>query len=294
MKRHIQEPGVRKWSGNDLLELQSEPLRIADGFFSQWGDCVICGCAVSAGTLGAGLASIGGLTLPVSETEVRVWPVFLVADEEHIQREYADDVVRDIAVSRFAKVVQTRPEEGTPYVEIAEDGTPGFFEKLRAAWLTELKAAVTDLRGKVRNNTDGLTALAQVLDGHTAKLSGIESLITSLQQADLLLADDITDLEAADITHEGRIGSLENKMPREIDHIPGVNDSGYAIGQEVWFTGTDGNKTFYKCHDNTAGAAVWRESGEGSGGGSHSGAVFLAGTTNINEATVLIKQGYID
>lgn len=44
MKRHVQEPGVRKWSGNDLLELQGEGLTIADGFFSQYGNCVICGC----------------------------------------------------------------------------------------------------------------------------------------------------------------------------------------------------------------------------------------------------------
>ena len=66
MKRHVQYQGIRKWSGDDLLELQSEPLRVIDSFFAQWGNCVICGCAVSGNSIGAGLASIGGLTLPLA------------------------------------------------------------------------------------------------------------------------------------------------------------------------------------------------------------------------------------
>lgn len=27
MKRHIQQPGVRQWAGEDLIELQAEPLK---------------------------------------------------------------------------------------------------------------------------------------------------------------------------------------------------------------------------------------------------------------------------
>ena len=37
MKRHVQFPGIRKWSGDDLMELQGEGLSIADRFFSQYG-----------------------------------------------------------------------------------------------------------------------------------------------------------------------------------------------------------------------------------------------------------------
>lgn len=33
MKRHVQFPGIRKWSGDDLMELQGEGLSIADRFF---------------------------------------------------------------------------------------------------------------------------------------------------------------------------------------------------------------------------------------------------------------------
>ena len=54
MKRHVQYQGIRKWSGDDLLELQSEPLRVLDNFFAQWGNCVICGCVPSDNAISAG------------------------------------------------------------------------------------------------------------------------------------------------------------------------------------------------------------------------------------------------
>ena len=76
-----------------------------DEFFSQWGDCVICGCEVTEQAIGAGLVSIGGYTLPLAASEITVFPAYLVADAEHIQREYADGVVRGIALRRFAKIV---------------------------------------------------------------------------------------------------------------------------------------------------------------------------------------------
>ena len=225
MKRHVQEPGVRKWSGNDLLELQGEGLAVADGFFSQYGNCVICGCQVKENSIAAGLVSIGGMVLPLQAVEtVEVFPVYLVKAEEHIQREYADDVVRDIAVKYFAKVVQVKPEDGD-CIEIQ---------------------------------------------------------------------DAIELLKQADVEAGKRITALEKKMPSYLDHIPTVNDDGYDIGVEVWTVDEYGNKTFWKCHDNTKGKAVWKRTGEGSGGGgSHSGAVYLTGQTNFTKASIIIKEGYL-
>ena len=37
MKRHFQTVGVRNWAGDDLVELQSEPLAALDAFFSECG-----------------------------------------------------------------------------------------------------------------------------------------------------------------------------------------------------------------------------------------------------------------
>lgn len=237
MKRHIQEPGIRKWSGNDLLDLQGEPLKILDGFFSQWGDCVICGCKAEGMTIGSGLASIGGYVLPVSASEVRVWPVYLVAAEEHIQREYADDVVRDVVVRRYAEMVYTRPADDTPYIIIEEDGGTGFFEGLQAAWLTAMR------------NT----------------LSSYGSRIRELQETDAVIADAIDTLIAANLEEDARLSVLEAWIPTELDHVPGAEDDGYGVGMEVWVAGEDGERTFYKCHDNTEGAAVWKIVGVGAG-----------------------------
>ena len=58
MRRHVQEPGIRKWSGTDLIELENEPLKAIDGFFCEYGDMVIKGCEV-------GRARVGGLGGPV-------------------------------------------------------------------------------------------------------------------------------------------------------------------------------------------------------------------------------------
>ena len=127
MKRHVQEPGVRKWSGNDLLELQGEGLTIADGFFFaiwQLRDMRLPGQGKQHRRW-AGKYRRHGASAQAVET-VEVFPVYLVKAEEHVQREYADDVVRDIAVKYFAKVVQTKPEDGD-YIEITETGAATHF-----------------------------------------------------------------------------------------------------------------------------------------------------------------------
>ena len=260
MKRHVQYPGVRKWSGNDLLELQSEGLSVADKFFSQYGDCIICGCQVTDGSgITAGLASIDGMVLPLAAIEqVEVFPVYLVKAEEHFQREYADDVVRDIAVKSYAKAVQAKPESGG-YIEITEEGAATFFDKLQAAWLADILKKLTELKNTDKSLNDAITLLKQ-----------------------------------EDVAAGKRITALEKKMPSYLDHIPTVDDDGYGIGVEVWTVDEYGNKTFWKCHDNTEGAAVWKRTGEGpGGGGSYGGAVYLTGQTDFSKATIIIKEGYL-
>ena len=217
MKRHVQSPGVRKWSGNDLLDLQGEGLAIADRFFAQYGDRVICGCQVTdEGGIAAGLVSLGGLVMPLDAIPaVELFPVYLVPAEERFQREYADNVVRDIAVRHYAKAVQAKPGSGN-YIEIPATGVKPFLELTNEEWILQFQ--------------EKLKALA-----------------------------------AADTSLAGRVTVLEKKMPSFLDHIPGEEDDGYYIGSEVWTVDEDGEKTFWRCHDNTENAAVWRPSGSGSG-----------------------------
>ena len=258
MKRHVQFPGIRKWSGDDLMELQGEGLSIADRFFSQYGNCVICGCSVSEDKISAGLVTIGGIVMPFEGVSgIEVFPVYLVKDEKHVQREYADDVVRDIAVEYYSKKVQDKPTGD--YIEVSKSGAPFFFDNIKSTWLTDVLKQLKDL---AQNDVDIWAAIKVIQKGDTAT-------------GDRLL-------------------KLEKKMPSFLDHSPTVDDDNFDIGVEVWTVAANGAKTFWKCHDNAKGAAVWKPSGEGGGGsGSYGGAVYLAGQTDFSKASILIKQGYL-
>ncbi|MEG1573423.1 MAG: hypothetical protein RR328_07730, partial [Bacteroidales bacterium] len=66
MKEHVQQPGVRKYAGDDLIELQSEPLKAIQTLFKEYPPCVVQGCeveALNAGTYAVtpGLLSLQGL-----------------------------------------------------------------------------------------------------------------------------------------------------------------------------------------------------------------------------------------
>lgn len=92
-------------------------------------------------------------------------------------------------------------------------------------------------------------------------------------------------MKEADRKAAERIVTLEKKMPSYLDHIPTVNDDSYFVGVEVWTVDEYGNKTFWKCHDNTEGKAVWKRSGEGSGGGGSYGERFT-----LPDRLIFLKQ----
>lgn len=47
MKEHIQSAGVRRWYGQDFLDLQHEQLEVLQDYFAQFGPCIISGCEVT-------------------------------------------------------------------------------------------------------------------------------------------------------------------------------------------------------------------------------------------------------
>lgn len=207
MKRHVQYPGVRKWSGDDLLELQGEGLSIADSFFSQYGNCVICGCSVFDGNISAGLVTIGGIVMSFEAvTGVEVFPVYLVKDEKHIQREYADDVVRDIAIEYYAKMVQQKPNGGQ-FVEISKDSTTTFFDGISPKWRLDIMARLKELA-----NTDKLIQKAI-----PTKLSQLENDNNTVRDASYVHTDNnYTSAEKARLARFNFVPTL--------DHEPGDND----------------------------------------------------------------------
>ena len=60
MKEHVQEYGVRRWAGDDLVELQSEPLEAIQKLVEPYAPCIIQGCEVNATEkrIGSGMVAL--------------------------------------------------------------------------------------------------------------------------------------------------------------------------------------------------------------------------------------------
>lgn len=142
MKRHVQKPGVRKWSGDDLLELQGEPLAVLDQFFGRYGDMVIKGCEIDqeAGTVSAGLVAISGKDVEGKDTYkvcpfrgatgVRVFPAFLALKFTEFTRDYDDAVVRPIAYQYEAELLAVKPTD-RPCLELSANGRVQFLDVIQ-------------------------------------------------------------------------------------------------------------------------------------------------------------------
>lgn len=137
MKRHVQEPGIRKWSGTDLVELQSEPLNALEGFFGNFGPMILSGCEITGKTIAAGL-----VVLPEYEngkiatyriatfagTTVKEFPVCLELHKEELKRMYENTEIKPIAYE-YTAVAGT----GSQGLILNETGNLTFKEALQDA-----------------------------------------------------------------------------------------------------------------------------------------------------------------
>lgn len=143
MKRHVQQPGVRQWAGEDLIELQSEPLKALDGFFSEYGSCIIQGCQVTDngnGTydISAGLLALAGTDVNGSSTFKIVpfsgvtdvpFPVYFKLAYSIVERSYLDGQVKPIAYNYRAEVSTVQPEGEC--LELSEDNVIRFVDVIQ-------------------------------------------------------------------------------------------------------------------------------------------------------------------
>lgn len=146
MKRHTQQPGIRQWAGEDLLELQSEPLKALDGFFEEYGPCVIKGCHVtdngdSTYNLSPGLVALAGTdaagaatfkVVPFAGIDAMPLPVYLTLTHSVVERPYINGQVKPIAYDYRAGVSAIRPDSGE-YLELSADSIPRFVDVIQNA-----------------------------------------------------------------------------------------------------------------------------------------------------------------
>lgn len=146
MKRHTQQPGIRQWAGEDLLELQSEPLKALDGFFEEYGPCVIKGCHLTDNgdatyNLSPGLVALAGTdaagnatfkVVPFAGIDAMPLPIYLTLIHSVVERPYINGQVKPIAYDYRAAVSAIRPESGE-YLELSADSIPRFVDVIQNA-----------------------------------------------------------------------------------------------------------------------------------------------------------------
>lgn len=151
MKEHVQEPGIRKWAGDDLVELQNEPLSALQALVEPYAPCILYGCEVSVveGStykLSSGLAAIKGVDaqgipcvkiVRVPEVAATTLPVYIYLAYETISRVYASNEDKPVAYDYVAKVATAIPEADS-YLTITASGgqrlpdTMGITKKLNS------------------------------------------------------------------------------------------------------------------------------------------------------------------
>lgn len=146
MKRHTQQPGIRQWAGEDLLELQSEPLKALDGFFEEYGPCVIKGCHLtdngdSTYNLSPGLVALAGTdaagattfkVVPFAGIDAMPLPIYLTLIHSVVERPYINGQVKPIAYDYRAGISAIRPDSGE-YLELSTDSIPRFVDVIQNA-----------------------------------------------------------------------------------------------------------------------------------------------------------------
>lgn len=146
MKRHTQQPGIRQWAAEDLLELQSEPLKALDGFFEEYGPCVIKGCHLtdngdSTYNLSPGLVALAGTdatgnatfkVVPFSGIDAMPLPIYLTLIHSVVERPYINGQVKPIAYDYRAGVSAIRPDSGE-YLELSTNSIPRFVDVIQNA-----------------------------------------------------------------------------------------------------------------------------------------------------------------
>ena len=137
MKEHFQDYGARKWAGDDLIELQSEPLAALQALVSPYAPCIVSGCETRADDGGGYTVSAGLVALPGKDVKgndcvkiVRTDSIamadnnqvcYLTLSHQTITRTYGDGQSKAIAYNYVAQQTTIKPED-VPYLDIAANG----------------------------------------------------------------------------------------------------------------------------------------------------------------------------
>ncbi len=144
MKRHTQFTGIRNWYGGDFVDLEAEPLKILDGFFSEFGNFIISGCRItqsgSVYNVSPGIVALQGkgpdgeevkIVAQFEGAEDVALPLYLTLSCETLKDTYVDGNLQPIAY--IYKAVGTGIRPGMNCVEISSTSNVRFNDVLQDA-----------------------------------------------------------------------------------------------------------------------------------------------------------------
>ncbi|MDE6694490.1 MAG: hypothetical protein K2J57_01505, partial [Bacteroidales bacterium] len=180
MKEHVQEYGVRRWAGDDLVELQGEPLEAIQKMVEPYAPCIIQGCEVNAAEkrIGSGMVALWELDENNQKKGVKIarfagcvtekFPVYLSLKCTPEERVYVDGKNKPIAHNYTAQetTVENDVKDRFP-LKITEDGGPCLPESLTVNFTAatareniQPKETLGTAFGKIRKWFSDLKALA--------------------------------------------------------------------------------------------------------------------------------------
>lgn len=146
MIEHVQVAGVRRWHGDEFVNLQKENLDVLQAFFKPYGACIIDGCTVTTSgsnyVVSAGLVAINhadgfkvarfaGASFPTASTQAYI--TISKSQQNKLYNDGNNKLARNIYTATLST---TAPGGGVDYILITASGGKTFTEAFVGAAFT--------------------------------------------------------------------------------------------------------------------------------------------------------------
>ena len=220
MKEQIQQTGVRKWFGNDWLDIQDELMDILEAHFGQFNkQFILSGCTVAATTISAGIVVLNvdneyKLCRFSGATGI-TFPVFLKPDIVEEKRLYLDGDVKPVA--RSYNAVLSAVDTGG-LLQMKQDNTMVRFTDIIQ---DSTHRMVSDEEKETWSGQVGFT-LSTIRGGIISTLNTLEKLRVHLQQEIDNVNPDSIDVNKIYSTIRGGIADNLDTLKKLYDSITGA------------------------------------------------------------------------
>lgn len=178
MKKQVQQPGVRKWFGDDFISMQNELFSVLEGFFGNYGQqFILSGCIVNGNDISAGIVGLidgtGFHLCSFSGVQGTAWPVYLYPSKITENRAYLDNQVKPVSENWTVAASGNNPGG---YFQLKQDGTSArFFDAIQTAnrrfvtdaektgYAAQASAAITTIRGGVAADYDTMAKIVTAM-----------------------------------------------------------------------------------------------------------------------------------